>query len=108
MRDGSELVTVRAIEPEKRMVDVPGGFLDVGEHPVQWLRREEPELEVEGNPVLLATHTYGPEAWVLAIGFRARIVEGEPRPADEVRWISAGEWTEFVRAALQGAPQDER
>ena len=59
-------------------VDVPGGF-----------------LEVEGSPVLLAAHTYTPEAWLLARGFRARIVRGEPRPADDdvagARWISAGE-----------------
>ena len=46
--------------------------------------REELGVEVEGDPVLPAAHTCGPEAWVLAIGFRARIVGGEPRPADDV------------------------
>ena len=121
------LVTVRAVEPEKGKVDVPGGFLEVGEHPVEGLMREVREelgveVQVDENPVLLATHTYGPEGnWVLAIGLRARIVEGEPRPADdvaEVRWISIGEvdgtdfaWEhdrEFVRSALQSAPQGER
>jgi hypothetical protein len=58
---------------------------------------------------------------VLATGFKARIVEGEPRPAEdaaEVRWISAGEvdgtdfaWEhdrEFVRAALQSGGGDRR
>jgi hypothetical protein len=88
---------------------------DVEENPVDGLRREE--VEVEGGPVLLATHTsYGPEGIsVLAIGFRGRIVGGGPRPADdvaEVRWISAAEVDgtdfasehdrEFVRAALEG------
>ena len=120
MRGGRALVTVRAVEPEKGKVDVPGGFLEVGEHPVDGLKREAREelgveVEVEGNPVLLATHTYGPDGiWVLAMGFRARIVEGEPRPADdvaEIRWISAEEiddtgfaWEHdrrFVRAALE-------
>ena len=120
------LVTVRALEPEKGKVDVPGGFLEVGEHPVAGLMREAREelgveVQVDENPVLLATHTYGLEGnWVLAIGLRAHIVEGEPRPADdvaEVRWISIGEvdgtdfaWEhdrEFVRSALLGAPQGE-
>jgi ADP-ribose pyrophosphatase YjhB (NUDIX family) len=120
VQNGKALVTVRAIEPEKGKVDVPGGFLEVGEHPVEGLRREVREelgvgVEVEGRPVLLATHTYGPEgAWVLAMGFRVRIVDGEPQPADDVaelRWVSADEvdgldfaWEHdrrFVRAALE-------
>ena len=51
------------------------------------------EIEVEGGPVLLATHTYRPDGiWVLAISFLARLVDGEPSPADDVagiRWVSA-------------------
>ena len=113
------LVTVRAREPYRGMVDVPGGFLEVGEHPVDGLRREVREelgleIEVDPTPVLLAPHTYGPEGvWALAIGFRARILEGRPDPADDVaeaRWIGADEvdgvdfaWEHdrgFVRAAL--------
>ena len=40
------------------------------------------KVEVEGNPVLLATRTYGPEGnCVLAIGSKARIVGGESRLA---------------------------
>jgi len=118
--DGDKaLVTVRAREPYSGKVDVPGGFLEVGEHPVDGLKREVREelgleLEVDPTPVLLAPHTYGPEdVWALAIGFRARISRGEPKPADDVaeaRWIGAGEvdgvdfaWEHdrgFVRAAL--------
>ena len=98
MRDGKALVTVRAGEPEKGRVDVPGGFVEVGEHPVEGLKREVREelgveVEVEEDPVMLATHTYGPDGiWVLAISFLARMVDGEPSPADdvaEIRWISA-------------------
>jgi ADP-ribose pyrophosphatase YjhB (NUDIX family) len=73
------------------------------------------EIEVFGKPILMATHTYGADgAYVLAIGFRARIVSGEVRPTDdvaEVRWVSAEEldsldfaWEhdrEMVRAALE-------
>ena len=113
------LVTVRAREPYRGKVDVPGGFLEVGEHPVEGLKREVREelgmeIEVDPMPVLLAPHTYGPEGvWALAIGFRARVLEGTPDPADDVaeaRWIGAGEvdgvdfaWEHdrgFVRAAL--------
>jgi ADP-ribose pyrophosphatase YjhB (NUDIX family) len=98
VRDGKALVTVRAGEPEKGRVDVPGGFVEVGEHPVRGIEREVREelgveVEVEENPVLLATHTYGPDGiWVLAISFLARLVDGEPSPADDVagiRWVSA-------------------
>jgi 8-oxo-dGTP diphosphatase len=100
VRDGRALVTVRAVEPEKGRLDLPGGFLDVGEHPADGLVREAEEelgvkIEVVGAPILLATFTYGPDgAYVLAIGFRARIVEGSPQPTDDVaqiRWVSADE-----------------
>lgn len=119
---GKALVTVRAREPEKGRVDLPGGFLEVGEHPAGGLAREAREareelgveLEVHEPPVLLAPHTYGPDGvWVLAIGFRATIVGGDPSPTDdvsEIRWVSAEEidsvdfaWEHdraLVRAAL--------
>jgi ADP-ribose pyrophosphatase YjhB (NUDIX family) len=121
VQNGQALVTVRAREPEKGRIDLPGGFLAVGEHPVAGLVREAREelgveIEVLGNPVVLATHTYGEGGqYVLAIGFRTRIVAGEPRPTDdvaEIRWVSAEEldsldfaWEhdrELVRAALEG------
>ncbi|HZY56439.1 MAG TPA: NUDIX domain-containing protein [Rubrobacteraceae bacterium] len=121
VRDGRALITVRAREPEKGRLDLPGGFLEVGEHPVTGLVREVKEelgveIEVAGNPILLATYTYGADGeYGLAIGFEARIVAGEPQPADdvaEVRWVSAEElddldfaWShdrELVRAALAG------
>ena len=40
VQDGQALVTVRAREPEKGRLDLPGGFLEVGEHPVDGLVRE--------------------------------------------------------------------
>ena len=119
VQNGKALVTVRAREPEKGRIDLPGGFLEAGEHPVDGLVREAKEelgveVEVVGDPVLLATHTYGPDGeYVLAIGFRVRIVEGEPRATDdvaEIGWVSAAEldsldfaWEhdrEMVREAL--------
>jgi ADP-ribose pyrophosphatase YjhB (NUDIX family) len=94
------LVTVRGIEPEKGRLDLPGGFVEVGEHPRDALAREAKEelgveVEVEERPMLLAVHTYGSDGeYVLAIGFRVRIVSGEPSPADdvaEIRWVSEDE-----------------
>lgn len=121
VQDGKALVTVRAREPHRGQIDVPGGFLGVGEHPVDGLLREireelGVEAEVEGAPILLHPHTYGPEGiYVLAIGFKARIASGEPRPTDDVAgvlWIPPEEidatdfaWPHdrhFVRTALAG------
>jgi hypothetical protein len=45
--------------------------------------------------MLLAVHTYGEDGeYVLAIGFRTRIISGEPDPADDVadiRWATKDE-----------------
>jgi ADP-ribose pyrophosphatase YjhB (NUDIX family) len=122
VRDGKALVTVRAQEPEKDRIDLPGGFLEVGEHPVDGIMREVREelgveIEIVGAPFLPETHTYGPDGgYVLPIGFRASIVRGEPSPSDdvaEVRWIPPEDVnsTDFawehdrrmVRAALEDA-----
>lgn len=102
VRDERVLVAVRAGEPEKGRIDLPGGFLKAGEHPVDGLRREvREELGVEvadvAGPIVMETHTYGPDGkYVLALGFAARLAEGsgEPCPADdvaEVMWVSADE-----------------
>lgn len=120
VEDGKALVTVRAREPEKGRLDLPGGFLEVGEHPADGLVREIKEelgveAEVVGDSVLQATHTYGEDGdWVLAVGFRVRLLGGEITPADdvaEVRWVSLEEidgldfaWSHdraLVRAALE-------
>jgi hypothetical protein len=47
VEDGRALVTARAREPEKGRLDLPGGFLGVGEHPVDGLAREELGVEIE-------------------------------------------------------------
>lgn len=101
VRDGQALVSVRARDPEKGRVDVPGGFVDPGEDLLTALRREvREELGVEidvsqrdflhGMP-----HRYGDSGdWVLALGFRARLASGEPSASDdvaEVLWVRAAE-----------------
>lgn len=122
VRDGKALVTVRAREPYKGKIDVPGGFLELGEHPIDALKREVMEelgveVEVEWPPVMFAPHTYGDDGvHALAIGFRARIISGKPFPSDDVAdilWISSDEinsldfaWNhdrEFIRDALSNS-----
>ena len=100
VEDGKVMVTIRAGEPEKGQIDVPGGFLEPGEHPADALVREvREELGVEIDdiigPLIMAVHNYGEGGpFVLALGFAARLVEGVPKPADDVasfRWITADE-----------------
>lgn len=99
--DGRALVTKRAKDPEKGLWDVPGGFLHAGEDVLVGLRREVMEelgIEIEvsiNDLVQTVTHTYGDDGdYVLAMGFFARHVSGEPRAADDVaemRWVTVDE-----------------
>ena len=101
VRAGKVLVTVRAGDPLKGKIDVPGGFLRPGEAPLDGLRREIAEelgigIEVaDDDYVQAAPHTYGDEGdWVLALGFAARTGAAEITPRDDVaeaRWVSYGE-----------------
>jgi 8-oxo-dGTP diphosphatase len=101
VKDGKALVTERGIEPRKGRYDIPGGFLGAGEHPVDALKRElseelgmEIEVAVE-DCISMVPHVYGDEGdFVLALGFLARWVGGEPRAADDVaafRWVDLDE-----------------
>ena len=99
--DGRLLLGRRALEPDKDCWDLLGGFVDEGEHPLDALRREldeETGLEVEPGAFLGAfidTYGEGPEATsVLNLVWEARIVSGEPSPADDVselRWFPQDE-----------------
>jgi ADP-ribose pyrophosphatase YjhB (NUDIX family) len=123
VHEGRALVTQRAREPEKGRFDVPGGFLRPGEDPIDGLRREvREELGIEIDTdldecVSMVPHTYGPEEdYVLALGFRARLVSGDPTPADDVaafKWVTEEDldgldfaWPhdrELIRRALDDA-----
>jgi 8-oxo-dGTP diphosphatase len=101
VKDGKALATVRARDPEKGRHDVPGGFLGPREHPIEGLKREVREelgIEIEAEVsdcISMVPHAYGmDDDWVLALGFRARWVSGEPAPADDVadiRWVTLDE-----------------
>ena len=74
-----------------------GGFLDEGEDPLAGLRRElleETGVEIEPDGYLgtfVDTYGDGPTAtYVLNLAWRARIVDGELAPADDVSDSFAG------------------
>lgn len=101
VKDGKVLITKRAFDPEKGRYDIPGGFLHLREDPIDALKREvREELNIEidtsmADVVQMIPHPYGDDGeWVLAIGFRARWVGGEPRPGDDVEsfeWVGPDE-----------------
>jgi ADP-ribose pyrophosphatase YjhB (NUDIX family) len=101
VKDGKALVTVRARDPEKGKLDVPGGFLGPFEDPIDGLKREVREelgIEVTASVedcVSMVPHLYGDDGdAVLALGFKVRWVSGDPVPADdvaEIRWMGVDE-----------------
>jgi ADP-ribose pyrophosphatase YjhB (NUDIX family) len=98
---GCVLLARRAHEPDAGRWDLVGGFLEEGEHPIAGLHREvleETGLEVEVGAFLgVVADTYGDEddaKHVLNLVWEARVVAGEPQPADDVselRWFSLEE-----------------
>jgi 8-oxo-dGTP diphosphatase len=106
VRDGRALLARRAVEPRRGYWDVPGGFLEEGEEPLDGLRREyreETGLEVE--PVeWLGTHVEPYDNYfVLGISWLVR-GDGEPQPADDVaelRWFGPDELPDEMAFAHQ-------
>jgi ADP-ribose pyrophosphatase YjhB (NUDIX family) len=121
VKDDKALVTVRAREPERGRIDVPGGFLQSGEHPIDGLKREVKEelgvqIDVDVDDCLtMATHRYGENGdFVLSLGFRVALIFGDPKPTDDVaqiKWVTKDDldgldfaWPhdrELVRKALE-------
>jgi len=94
---GRLLLARRAFEPDRGKWDLPGGFLEEGEHPLDALRRElreETGLEVEPLDFVGAwIDRYGQAddaPATLNLYWTVRVVAGEPEPADDVaelRWF---------------------
>lgn len=90
MRDGRLLLVRRAIDPFRGYWDIPGGFLEEGEHPEQGALREVKEetgLEVHLTDLLgfyLDRYVYqGEQGITLNIYFLGEVIGGEERPADD-------------------------
>ncbi len=97
LRDGQILLAERAIDPFRGWWDIPGGFLEPGEHPVDGARREVLEetgleIEIEDPPFAILIDRYGEsEDYTLNVYYVATVVGGDARPADDVaslRWFS--------------------
>jgi ADP-ribose pyrophosphatase YjhB (NUDIX family) len=88
---GRLLLARRAVDPERGKWDLPGGFLEEGEPPLDGLRRElREEAGVEVEPldfvgVWVDRYGAGPDAAAtLNLYWTARILDGEPHPDDDV------------------------
>ncbi|MGB2953139.1 MAG: NUDIX domain-containing protein [Gaiellaceae bacterium] len=88
---GRVLLTKRAIHPFLGAWDLPGGFVEESEHPLDALRRElleETSLEIEPLDFLgVWMDKYGGDSTAqstMNLCWTARVVAGKPRPADDV------------------------
>jgi 8-oxo-dGTP diphosphatase len=112
--EGRVLLARRAKEPFKGRWDIPGGFLDEGEHPLDGLRRElreETGLDVEPLEFLgVWMDRYGGDSTAeatLNFYWTARAAGGEAAPADDVddlRWFACDELPSPDELAFENVP----
>ena len=95
---GRVLLAKRGIEPDKGKWDLPGGFLEAGEHPLDGLRRElreETGLDVEPLRFLgVWMDEYGESKESTLNLYWLSRAAGEPQPDDDVaelRWFAPDE-----------------
>jgi 8-oxo-dGTP diphosphatase len=111
---GRLLLARRAHDPFKGRWDIPGGFLEEGEHPLDGMRRElreETGLEVEpGEFVGVWMDRYGGDSTAhatLNLYWTAHVLGGEPNAADDVdelRWFEPGELPGLDELAFENVP----
>jgi 8-oxo-dGTP diphosphatase len=94
---GRVLLGRRAADPSKGLWDLPGGFLEEGEHPLVGLRRElleETGLEIEPTKFFGIWMEPYDGRWVLCLTWLARVAGGSERAGDdlvELRWFAPDE-----------------
>ena len=99
--DGRVLLARRASEPSQGLWDLPGGFVDEGEEPLETLKRElaeETGLEIAPDRLLgIWTDWYGEGPGTrasLVLVWLAEVVAGRQQAADDVAelgWFAPGE-----------------
>ena len=114
VEDERVLLARRAAEPFEGRWDIPGGFLEEGEDPVDGLRRElkeETGLDVEPERFLgVWMDRYGGDSTAKAtlnLYWTARIVAGDPEPADDVselRWFDRDALPGRLELAFENVP----
>jgi ADP-ribose pyrophosphatase YjhB (NUDIX family) len=112
--NGRVLLARRAHPPFEGFWDIPGGFLDEGEGPLDGLRRElreETGLEVEPQRFLgIWMDRYGGDSTAeatLNLYWTARVVGGDAAPADDVselRWFNRDELPAPDELAFENVP----
>lgn len=89
--DGRVMLSKRALDPAAGKWDLPGGFIEEGEHPVECLYRELREeagiglSDIEFVGVFMDWYETGQRTVsTLNLYWTARIAQGTPEPADDV------------------------
>lgn len=98
IRRGKVLLGKRSVNPYKGYWDLPGGFLENGEHPEVGLRREMKEelgveIEIKKLTGVFMDKFLDQGDWcnVLCLHYLCNIKKGEPNPLEEVSelgWFS--------------------
>jgi ADP-ribose pyrophosphatase YjhB (NUDIX family) len=111
---GRVLLARRAHEPFRGRWDIPGGFLEEGEHPLDGVRRElheETGLDIEPLEFLgVWMDRYGGDSTAEAtmnLYWTARVVSGDPEPADDVSelaWFAPEDLPEKEELAFENVP----
>ena len=112
--NGRVLLGRRAHPPFEGLWDIPGGFLNEGEDPLDGLRRElkeETGLDVEPQRFLgIWMDRYGGDSTAeatLNLYWAVRVVGGEAAPADDVselRWFGRDELPAADELAFENVP----
>ncbi len=89
--EGRVMFSKRAVDPAAGKWDLPGGFVEEGEHPLDCLHRELREEagvglgDTEFLGIFLDRYGEGPRViWTMNLYWNARIADGTPEPADDV------------------------
>ncbi len=115
-RAGSYLVLERGQEPYRGRWELPGGFVEAGESPVEAVRREifeETGLSVETTSILGAyTSRYGDEGkWTVDVAFHCRAPTGDlslSAESSDAAWVSIEQMPSLAFAGERSAFEEFR